>query len=274
MNGRLTLASGVEMPLVGLGTWPLTGDEARAAVHHALAAGYRLIDTSEQYANERDVGRAVRDSGVPREDIFLSTKFNARWQGRDLVARACDNALRRLGTDHLDLFLIHWPNPWLDRYVDAWHGLIALRDEGRVRAIGVSNFLPAHIDRLIAETGVPPEVNQVELDPTLPREELRAYHAARGIATEAWGPLGRDGRLLRHPIVVELAERHRRTPAQIILRWHVELGLAFTARSSDPARIAQNIELFDFALSRDDLAVMGRLDEGRPPARDPESHGH
>jgi len=273
-DARLTLASGTTMPQVGLGTWPLLGDDARAAVQSALSAGYRLIDTSEQYANEEAVGQAIHASDVPRNEIFLSTKFNVAWHGFDLVAEACDAALGRLGTDYLDLFLIHWPNPWLDRYVDAWRGLIALRDQGRVRAIGVSNFLPAHIDRLLAETGVAPEVNQVELDPTLPQIELRAYHDAHGIVTEAWGPLGRDGQLLRHPVVVEIAERHGKSPAQIVLRWHIEHGLAFTARSSNPARIAQNIDLFDFHLEARDLESLAALAVGRAPQRDPETHGH
>jgi 2,5-diketo-D-gluconate reductase A len=262
------------MPQIGFGTWPLVGDEARDAVGHALAAGYRLIDTSEQYANEEAVGLAVRASGVPREQLFLTTKFNVRWHGRDLARQACDASLRRLGTDYVDLLLIHWPNPWLDRYVDAWRGLIALRDDGRVRAIGVSNFLPEHIDRLIAETGVAPEVNQIELDPTLPQTGRRAYHDANGIATEAWGPLGRDGELLRHPIVVGLAETYLRTPAQIVLRWHLEQGIAFTARSSNPSRIAQNLDLLDFELSAADLGLLDELDEGRLPTRDPTTHGH
>jgi 2,5-diketo-D-gluconate reductase A len=264
----------VSIPAIGFGTWPLVGGEARRAVTDALSLGYRLIDTSEQYANEEEIGRAIRSSGVPRADVVVSTKFNARWHGVELAQQACDAALARLGTDYLDLFLIHWPNPWLDRYVDAWRGLIALREQGKVRAIGVSNFLPAHIDRLIAETGVTPEVNQIELDPTLPQAERRAYHDAHGIVTQAWGPLGRDGRLLHEPVVVELARRHAVAPAQIVLRWHIEHGLAFTARSSARERIAQNIALFDFALGPEDLERMRSLDTGRAPARDPERHGH
>ena len=264
----------VDVPRVGFGTWPLRGDEARRAVGDALSLGYRLIDTAEQYGNEEEVGRAIRSSGVPREEVFVSSKFNARWHGVELVPRACDAALARLGTDYLDLFLIHWPNPWLDRYVDAWRGLIALREQGKARAIGVSNFLPIHIERLIAETGVVPEVNQIELDPTLPQTALRAYHDAHGIATQAWGPLGRDRRLLRDPVVVELAQRHAVAPAQVVLRWHLQHGMAFTARSSVREEIAQNIALSGFALDADDLELMRSLDAGRAPARDPERHGH
>jgi 2,5-diketo-D-gluconate reductase A len=270
----LTLAGGALMPRVGLGTWPMIGDEARDAVRCALAAGYRRIDTSEQYGNEDAVGRAIHDSGLPREQIFVTTKFNAKWHGEDLAQQAFDLAARRLGLDFVDLLLIHWPNPWLDRYVDAWKGLIRLRDDGKVRAIGTSNFTPSHIDRLLNETGVAPEVNQIELDPTLPRPAWRAYHDLHGIATEAWSPLGRGGALLSHPCVLELAQRYDRAPAQIVLRWHMELGLAVAVRSSNPKRIAQNNDIFDFRLTPDDLAALSVLDEGRAPARDPETHGH
>jgi 2,5-diketo-D-gluconate reductase A len=273
-DGTLTLSGGATMPQVGLGTWPMVGVDARAAVAAALDAGYRLIDTSEQYANEVDVGHALRASGIPRHEIFLTSKFNVRWHGTELAKQAYAAALDRLGTDYLDLFLIHWPNPWLDRYVDAWRGLIALREAELVRAIGVSNFLPSHLERLIAETGVAPEVNQIELDPTLPQHEARACHARHGIVTEAWGPLGRDGTLLRDQVVEALAQRHGKSPAQVILRWHVEQGHAFTARSSNPMRIAQNIDLFDFTLDDADLDALAALDDGRMPGRDPESHGH
>lgn len=262
------------MPQVGLGTWPLLGNEARDAVLSALQAGYRLIDTSEQYGNEDAVGDAIRVAAVARQELFVTTKFNVRWHGFDLAQEACRRSLDRLGLEYVDLLLIHWPNPWLDRYVDAWRGLIALRAAGLARAIGVSNFLPAHIDRLVEDTGVVPDVNQVELDPTLPQTELCAYHRKHGIATEAWGPLGRDGQLLSHPVIVALADRHGVSPAQVILRWHVEHGFAFTARSSNPGRIAANIDLFGFELDGDDLAAMEALDEGRAPQRDSETYGH
>jgi 2,5-diketo-D-gluconate reductase A len=252
----------------------MVGDDARAAVRHALSAGYRLIDTSEQYGNEEPVGLAIRESGVPREEVFLTSKFNAEWHGLELVQRACDSALGRLGLDYLDLFLIHWPNPWLDRYVDAWCGLLALREQGKVRAIGTSNFKPAHIERLLVETGDAPEVNQIELDPTLPQAERRAFHDEHGIVTESWGALGRGGDLLRHPLLLELAGRHHKSPAQVVLRWHLQLGLAFVARSSNPERIAQNIDIFDFGLSAEEMASFAVLDEGREPGRDADTHGH
>lgn len=252
----------------------MTGETARAAVLHALESGYRLIDTSEQYGNEVPVGRAIRDSGLPREDIFITTKFNARWHGIELVKQAFKASSARLGVQHVDLLLIHWPNPWLDQYVDAWKGMLQLREQGHVRAIGTSNFTPAHIDRLIAETGVAPEVNQIELDPTLPQVARRAYHDKHRVVTEAWSPLGRGGELLRHPLVEELARRHGKSPAQIVLRWHVGLGVIPVARSSDPARIMENISIFDFEVTAEELSELSALDEGRAPARDPDSHGH
>jgi 2,5-diketo-D-gluconate reductase A len=251
----------------------MVGDDAKRAVMHALDAGYRLIDTSEQYGNEVPVGQAVRESPIAREDIFITTKLNAQWHGFELAQQAFRNSAERLGVDYIDLFLIHWPNPWENRYVDAWRGLLKLREDGLVRAIGVSNFTPAHLDRLLAETGAAPEVNQIELDPTLPQAERRAYHEAHGIITEAWSPLGR-GAVLQHPAVVTLAEHHGKTPAQIILRWHIELGIAFAARSSDPGRIAQNIDIFDFQLTSEEVTSLAVLDEGREPARDPDEHGH
>jgi 2,5-diketo-D-gluconate reductase A len=274
MQPTTRLASGGAMPRVGLGTWPMVGDEARAAVLHALNVGYRLIDTSEQYANEDAVGDALRASGIAREEIFITSKFNARWHGFDLARQAYAASLRRLGVEYIDLFLVHWPNPWLDRYVDAWRGLIALRDAGEVRAIGTSNFLPAHIDRLLAETGVAPEVNQIELDPTLPQTERRAYHVLHGIVTEAWSPLGRGGELLRDPVVRELGARHGKSPAQVVLRWHVEHDVVPAPRSSNSRRIAENLDIFDFQLDRDELESLRVLDRGRAPERDPESHGH
>ncbi len=273
-NALSELTGGSKMPLVGLGTWPMVGEQAREIVATAIDAGYRSIDTSEQYGNEGAVGRGVRESGIPREEIFVTTKFNAKWHGEELVGQALSGSLERLGLDYVDLFLIHWPNPWQGRYVQAWEGMLRLRDEGLVRAIGVSNFLPSHIDRLLEATSVAPEVNQIELDPTLPRREWRAYHERHGILTEAWSPLGRGGDLLADPIVLELAAQHGKSAAQVVLRWHVEIGAAFVARSTSPQRVAQNIDLFDFELGEDGLRRLAAVDRGRAPARDPETHGH
>ena len=251
----------------------MLGAQATAAVAAALRAGYRLIDTAEQYGNENGVGAAVRESEIPRDQIFVETKLNAQWHGEDLAIEGYENSLRRLGLDHADILLIHWPNPWLDRYVDAWRGLIRLRDEGRVRVIGTSNFTPAHIERLLSETGVAPEINQIELDLTLPRNEWRAFHESHGILTECWSPLGR-GALLSDPFVTTVSTRHGKTPAQVVLRWHVQLGLIPVVSTSNPAWIAENIDVFDFELTAEDLLVLEGLDHGRAPARDPENHGH
>ena len=273
MNAK-QLSGGSWMPLVGFGTWPMVGEEAREAVGFAIEAGYRSIDTSEQYGNEEAVGAAVRDSQVPRADLFVTTKFNTKWHGEHLVAEALDASLHRLGLEYVDLLLIHWPNPWEGRFAEAWRGMLRLREERRVRAIGVSNFLPKHIHELLVATGAAPEVNQIELDPTLPRTEWRAYHRRRDIHTVGWSPLGRGGELLRHPVVLELAEQHGKSPAQVVLRWQIEVGAGFVARSTNRERIVQNLDLFDFTLGEEGMRRLAVLDEDREPARDPETHGH
>jgi 2,5-diketo-D-gluconate reductase A len=262
------------MPQLGLGTWPMTGDQARDTVVTAIQAGYRRFDTAEQYRNEEAIGEGLR-AGGRREGLFVTTKFNVKWHGEDLARQACLAAAERLGVDYIDLLLIHWPNPWVDRYVDAWRGLIKLLDEGRVRAIGTANFKPSHLERLLAETGVAPDVNQIQLDPTLTRAETRAYHDAHGIVTESWSPLGRgSGGLLDHPLITELAARYAKSPAQVVLRWHMELGLAAVPRSTNPARIAENIDIFDFRLTPDDVAAISALDRGESAARDSDTEGH
>jgi len=263
----------MNLPSIGLGTWPLDDGEVETAVAAALELGYRMIDTAHAYGNETGVGRGVLASGVAREDVFLVSKLNAEWHSRPDEAFA--TSARKLGVDYLDLFLIHWPNPWLDRYVEAWEGLIALREAGRVRAIGMSNFTPAHLERVIVATGVVPDVNQIEVHPALTREGPRAFHAAHGIATQAWAPLGRTGELLSAPVITEVAERHGRTPAQIILRWHVELGLAPLPKSSNRARLRENLDVFDFSLEPAEVAAISALDRGETAAtHDPNEFGH
>ena len=262
------------MPRLGLGTWPMVGDEARAAVLHALSVGYRLIDTSEQYANEEAVGAALRAGGIPREEVFITSKFNARWHGFDLVRQACEASLQRLGVDYLDLYLVHWPNPWLDRYADAWKGLIALREAGAVRAIGTSNFLPAHIDRLLAETGVAPEVNQIELDPTLPQASGARTTSATGSSRRHGA---RSGAAVSSCATRSCASWPRGTGSRP--RRSSCAGMSSTRscpppRSSNPGRITENLDVFDFRLASDELESMRMLDRGRAPERDPESHGH
>ena len=271
----LTLAHGAKMPQIGLGTSPMDDAATERAVAEALELGYRLVDTAENYRNEEGVGRGLAASGVPREQVFVTTKFNKRWHGVNDVRVACERALERLGVDYLDLFLIHWPNPGQDRYVDAFAGLVELRDTGLIRAAGTSNFKPAHIDRLIAETGQAPEVNQIQLNPLVTREGPRTYDSAHGIVTESWSPFGGGGaEVLRHPTVVEVAERVGRLPAQVVLRWNVQLGLVAIPKSSDPGRLEANLGVFDFELSAPDMAALSALDQGEASATDSDVFGH
>jgi 2,5-diketo-D-gluconate reductase A len=250
------------------------GEECAAIVDRALRMGYRLLDTSEQYGNEGAVGEGLRRSGVPRADVWVTTKLNVRWHGRALALQGLREGLARLGLEQVDLALVHWPNPWLDRYVDAWRGLLDARDAGLARHVGVSNFTPAHLERLVAETGEAPFLDQIELDPTLPRRAERAWHAAHGIVTQAWSPLGRAGPVLRSPVVAGIARRHGVAPAQVVLRWHVQQGVRVVVGAADERELREDLDVLGFALTPDELAALDALDEGRAPARDPETHGH
>jgi 2,5-diketo-D-gluconate reductase A len=271
----VTLTHGAAMPRLGLGTSPMNEGETERVVAQAIEAGYRLVDTAENYGNERGVGRGLRASGVPREDVFVTTKFNKRWHGVDLVERAFVNSCQRLSVDYIDLLLIHWPNPDQNRYVDAWQGLTRLLEDGRVRAIGTSNFKPAHLDRLLVETGVTPDVNQIQLNPLVSRARSRAYDAEHGIVTESWSPIGGQGtEVFSEPRIIEIAARYEKTPAQVVLRWHMELGLVAIPRSSSPSRIRENIDIFDFELSADDIAAISALDRGEDAAVDSDRFGH
>jgi len=270
----VTLANGVGMPALGLGTSPMGDEETEAAVVAALRAGYRLVDTAENYGNERGVGRGIRASGIDRDEVFVTTKFNRRWHGYDEAQEAFANSAERLGFERIDLFLIHWPNPKQDRYVDAWRGMLSLLEDGRVGAIGVSNFKPAHLERLLDATGVAPHVNQVQLDPRIGRAEERSYHAAHGIVTESWSPIGAGGDHLADPTIDDIARRHARTPAQVVLRWHVQLGLVPIPKSSKPERLAENIDVFDFELSAEDMNEIEALDRCGEGAVDSDSFGH
>jgi 2,5-diketo-D-gluconate reductase A len=271
---NVTLANGIEMPALGLGTSPMGDGQAEAIVAAALQAGYRLIDTAENYRNEAGVGRGIRASGVDRDEVFVTTKFNERWHGEAEAQQAFANSAERLGLDRIDLLLIHWPNPRKDRYVEAWRGLLRLLEDGKVRAIGVSNFKPAHLDRLLGETGVAPHVNQIELDPTHSRPEERAYHAAHGIVTESWSPIGAGGDLLADPTIVDLARRRSKTPAQIVLRWHVQLGLIPIPKTSKPERLAENKDVFDFELDAAEMDELASLDRGDEGVTDADRFGH
>ena len=268
---HLTLNDGRQLPQIGFGTWPLDDAQAQTAVQAALACGYRLIDTAARYGNETGVGRGIADSGVARDQVQLTSKLRGSEHGFDSTLRAFDATLAALGTDYLDLYLIHWPLPMRDLYVDTWRAFVRLRDEGRIGSIGVSNFQPAHIERLQAETGVLPAVNQIELHPDFTQADLRAWHAQQGIAIECWSPLGR-GEVLKDATVAQIAQKHGRSAAQILLRWHVQHGLVAIPKSQDPARMKQNLAVFDFALDADDLAALARLDGEHRQGGDPDTN--
>ena len=271
---RIPLASGHSIPQIGLGTWPLDDAGAADVVSLALGLGYRHVDTAENYGNEAGVGEGIRRSGVPREEVFVATKFNRRWHSVDGVRAAWENSVRRLGLEYLDLFLVHWPNPDQDTYVQAWEGLIALREEGRVRAIGVSNFTPAHIDRIVDATGVAPDVDQIQLSPYWVQAAARAAHRGRGIVSEAYTPIGRGTDLLSAAAVVDAAEAHGVTPAQAVLRWHTQQGIVAIPKSSDPQRLAQNLDVFGFDLTEAEIAALDALDGSGPEQADPDAFGH
>ena len=268
------VGDGVSIPQIGLGTWPLDDAEVEQAVVAAAGIGYRHIDTAVKYGNETGVGRGLARSGVPREEWFVTTKLDGVYQGEDRAVSGLDDSLQRLGLDYVDLLLIHWPLPQRDQFVSTWETFIRLREAGKARAIGVSNFKPAHIDRLIAETGVVPAVNQIQLSPAIPRHEQRAYDAEHGIVTESWSPIGGTGDLLAEPVLGRLADKHGRTPGQIVLRWHVQNGLVAIPKSRNPERMAENIAVFDFELDSDDLDALGTLDEGPDAGVDSDRTGH
>ncbi|MGA4985804.1 aldo/keto reductase [Streptomyces cellulosae] len=266
-----TLNDGTTIPAIGLGTWPMDDAEAERAVTTALHAGYRLIDTAANYRNETGVGRAVAGAGVPREEIVLTTKLPGRHHGYEETLASFEESRARLGLDHVDLYLIHWPLPRVDKYVDSWKAMIKLREDGLVRSIGVSNFTPAHVERLEKETGVLPSVNQVELHPFFPQEELRAHHADKGVLVESWSPLGRGSQLLDDLAVAAVADAHGVTPAQAVLRWHVQLGAVPVPKSSDPERQRANLDVFGFEL--DDAQMRTLSDRAhRRIGGDPEVH--
>ena len=258
MTAQLTvrLNDGRSIPQLGFGAMRLTGEEVRVA----LEAGYRAVDTASVYLNERGVGEGLRQSGVAREDVWITTKLFNQEQGYDGALAAFDRSQQRLGLDYIDLYLIHWPVPAQDLYVDTWKALIRLRDEGRAKSIGVSNFQPEHLQRLVDETGVVPAVNQIELHPKFQQRELTAAHARLGIATEAWSPLS-QGSLLEDPVVAGIATKHGKTPAQVVLRWHMQTGVIAIPRSGNPERIRQNLDVFDFSLDDGEVAAISGMDD-------------
>jgi diketogulonate reductase-like aldo/keto reductase len=268
------LNDGSTLPAIGFGTYPMTGGDAVDAIVSALEVGYRLIDTAVNYENEADVGDAIRRSAVPRDEIVVTSKLPGRHHAYADAIASTKESLQRLGLDYLDLHLIHWPNPDQDLYPQAWQALVELRAQGLVRSIGVSNFTAEHLDRIITETGVTPAVNQIELHPAFPQEHMRRVNADRGIRTEAWSPLGKRKAPFEEPAVARAAEQPGVTPAQVILRWHVQLGTVPIPKSATPERQRQNLDVFGFELSADEMAAITAL--GRPDGRlfggDPETH--
>jgi diketogulonate reductase-like aldo/keto reductase len=267
------LNNGVQIPQLGFGVFKVPPAETAEIVGQALAAGYRHIDTAAMYGNEAGVGRAIAESGIPRDELFVTTKLNNDAHGSDEALRAFEDSRRKLGLDVVDLYLIHWPLPRQDRYVQTWRALEKLRDDGVVRAIGVSNFHPAHLQRLLDETGTVPALNQIELHPYLTQEALSSFDRDHGIATEAWSPLARGGTLLRDQVVTSTAEKYGRTPAQIVLRWHLQLGNVVIPKSATPARIEENFAVFDFELADDDVAAISALNRDERTGPDPDAFG-
>jgi len=268
------LNDGRTIPAIGFGTYPLRGSEAVEAVVSAIEVGYRLIDTAVNYENEASVGEALKRAGVPREELFVTSKLPGRHHAYDEAIGSVQASLDRLGLDYLDLHLIHWPNPSVGLYVEAWQALVELQSRGLVRSIGVSNFTRVNLDRIIAETGVTPAVNQIELHPAFPQHEMRAAHAELGVLTEAWSPLGKRAAPYGEPPVVSAASRLGVTPAQVILRWHVELGSLPIPKSSSAVRQAQNLDVFGFTLTPDEVTAISALarPDGRLFGGDPDVH--
>jgi 2,5-diketo-D-gluconate reductase A len=271
---RIALNSGTSIPQIGLGTSPLDDAEVERAIHEALAIGYRHIDTAARYGNEVGVGRGISGGGVPRDEIFVTTKLDGPYQGDDRAVAGLDASLERLGLDYVDLLLIHWPLPSRDEFVSTWKTYEKLRASGKARAIGVSNFKPAHLDRLIAETGTTPAVNQIQLNPYVTRHEQRDYNAEHGIVTESWSPLGAGGDLLTSAILANVGEKYGKTPGQVVIRWHLDNGLVVIPKSKNAQRLAENLDVLDFTLDADDLAEIATLDQGAGAGVDSDVSGH
>ncbi|RZS31232.1 diketogulonate reductase-like aldo/keto reductase [Herbihabitans rhizosphaerae] len=264
------LRDGNEMPVLGFGTWPMDDAQSEVAVSEALRLGYRLVDTAAKYGNESGVGAGVRTSGVPREQVFVTTKLRGSQHGYDEALAGFEESRARLGLDYVDLYLIHWPLPGIDKYVDSWRAFVELRDRGLVRSIGVSNFTPDQMDRLTAETGVTPAVNQIEMHLDFPQDEMRAWHTEHDVVTESWRPFGR-GPLSRKE-VLDVAEARGCTPAQILLRWHHQLGAVPIPKSGNPERMAQNLAIFDFTLTEEEMTTLSAASQAVRLGGEPTTH--
>ena len=268
---EITLNDGVEIPQLGFGVFQIPPPQTAEIVAHAFETGYRHIDTASAYENEAEVGQAFRASGLDREEVFITTKCFNDSHGYDEATRALKASLGRLELDHVDLYLIHWPVPAHDRYVETWRAFIDLREQGLIRSIGVSNFQPEHLARIVDETGVTPSVNQIELHPRFQQRGLRREHADRGIVTEAWSPLA-QGEVLDDPTLTEIAAAHDKSTGQVVLRWHLQLGNVVFPKSVTPERIAENFDVFDFHLSADEMESIEGLDAGERSGPDPDTY--
>ncbi|KQZ88195.1 2,5-diketo-D-gluconic acid reductase [Phycicoccus sp. Root563] len=270
----LTLNDGTSLPAIGFGTYPLKGEDGIEAMVAALENGYRHLDTAVNYGNEAEVGEALRRSGIAREEVVVATKIPGRFHAEDLALQSLRDSAERLGLEQIDLGLIHWPNPSRDLYPQAWRALVRARDEGLVRTVGVSNFTPEHLRRVIEDTGVTPAVNQIELHPYFPQEQMRSVHAELGILTQAWSPMGKRNAPFAEPAVADAAAAHGVTPGQVILRWHLQLGSMPLPKSATPQRQLDNLDVFGFELTDDQVAAITAL--GRPDGRlfggDPDTH--
>jgi diketogulonate reductase-like aldo/keto reductase len=271
---QIALNDANSLPAIGFGTYPLTGARGTEAVLNALLAGYRLIDSAVNYGNEAEVGEALRRSGIPREQVQITSKIPGRHHAYDEAVASVKGSLHRMGLEYIDLHLIHWPNPRVGKYVEAWQALVDLRAQGLVRSIGVSNFTEAHLERVIEATGVTPAVNQIELHPRFPQEHMRVVHARLGIVTEAWSPMGKGRAPLAEPPVVAAAQRLGVAPGQVILRWHVQIGTLPIPKAASPDHQRENLDVFGFTLTDDEVAAISALAEpdGRLFGGDPDSH--
>ncbi|MGO4585472.1 aldo/keto reductase [Arthrobacter sp. 2RAF6] len=268
------LNDGNAIPQIGLGTWPLDDAQVATAVVSAVELGYRHVDTAYRYGNESGVGQGVRDCGVPREELFITTKLDGTHQGRDRAVDGLEGSLKRLGLDYVDLLLIHWPLPQRNEFVSTWETFERLQAEGKVRSIGVSNFKPSHLERLLEETSVVPAVNQIQISPSITRIDERAFNGSHGIATESYSPLGAGRDLLNAPVLAAIGKKHGKTPGQVVLRWHVQEGLVAIPKSANPLRMKENLGVFDFALDHDDLSAIATLDAGADAGVDSDVQGH
>jgi 2,5-diketo-D-gluconate reductase A len=263
---------GRTIPAIGFGTYNLRGEDGIASIVSALQAGYRLLDTALNYNNEVEVGEAIRRSGINRDEIMVTTKLPGRHHGFDETLASFEESRGHLGVDYVDLYLIHWPLPRIGKYVDTWRAMIQLREQGLVRSIGVSNFTPEYLSRLIDETGVAPAVNQIELHPRFPQQAMRQANLSHGIVTESWSPLARQHPVDTEPVIAEIAAEHEVTPAQVVLRWHVQLGAVPVPKSASPRRQAENLDVFGFRLTDAEITAISSLESGRLWGGDPETN--